>query len=317
MAITSPEVWLDGALVPLGDARLPLMSHAAQRGSLVFDVGSFGRSARGPALFRARDHISRFRRSAALVGLEIAYEEDTLLRAATSVVVASGCPSGFVRWSAFFAASEPDLIVESGAAHVAVAVQSGQDRGPPYGQDPPRKSAIRVAVFDDARKAPREVFPPEAKASGAYLGPMLARRRAIAVGADDVILLDRDGGLAEGPVSNVFVVVSGELWTPPLGRILPGITRDTVLTLARSERIPIHEACVDLDMLLRADEAFLTSTSAPIAPIGWVNGAALGGAPGVVGVVGPITSRLTTRISAARRGEDPEHAAWLTYVASG
>ncbi|MBN9163106.1 MAG: hypothetical protein BGO98_12755 [Myxococcales bacterium 68-20] len=300
MAITAPLLWLDGALVASSTAGAPLMGHAAQRGSLVFDVGSFHGTPRGPALFRARDHVARFLRSARIVGLELAFDEKTLLDSATRVVAESGCEDGLVRWSAFLRAREPDLVPRDHAAHVAVAAQSLQD--------PPRRDPIRVAVFDDARKAAPEVLPPDTKAAGAYLGPMLARKRAIAAGADDVVLLDRDGDIAEAPIANAFAVVAGTLWTPPLGRVLPGITRDSVLALARDEGIPVREERLPLDVFTSADEAFLTSTSLPIAPIGWVNGRPLREASG------PVTTRIVERIAAAQRGADPSRDAWLTYV---
>jgi len=279
MAITAPLLWLDGALVASSTAGAPLMGHAAQRGSLVFDVGSFHGTPRGPALFRARDHVARFLRSARIVGLELAFDEKTLLDSATRVVAESGCEDGLVRWSAFLRAREPDLVPRDHAAHVAVA-----------------------------RKAAPEVLPPDTKAAGAYLGPMLARKRAIAAGADDVVLLDRDGDIAEAPIANAFAVVAGTLWTPPLGRVLPGITRDSVLALARDEGIPVREERLPLDVFTSADEAFLTSTSLPIAPIGWVNGRPLREASG------PVTTRIVERIAAAQRGADPSRDAWLTYV---
>jgi len=140
------------------------------------------------------------------------------------------------------------------------------------------------------------------------LGPMLARKRAIAASPDDVVLLDRDGDIAEAPIANAFAVVAGTLWTPPLGRVLPGITRDSVLALARDEGIPVREERLPLDVFTSADEAFLTSTSLPIAPIGWVNGRPLREASG------PVTTRIVERIAAAQRGADPSRDAWLTYV---
>lgn len=289
MAVTAPTLWLDGALVPAAGAGVPLLSHAVQRGSLVFDVGSF----QAGALFRARDHARRFLRSTRVVGLEVAVSEDALVDAAVSVARASGASEGLVRWSAFFAADTPDLLPRSSAARVAVAAQ--------LFQDPPKGAPIAVATFDDARKAGPSALPPDAKAAAAYLGPMLARRRAVAAGADDVVLLDEDGDIAEGPIANTFCVIANELWTPPLGRILPGITRDTVLTLAREMKIAIREERLSRTAFRNADEAFLTSTSLPLAPISRIDARSLA-APG------PITSRLLDAVRAARRGET--HPEW-------
>jgi branched-chain amino acid aminotransferase len=303
MAITAPLLWLDGEMVASKSAGAPLMGHAAQRGSLVFDVGSFHQTSRGPALFRPRDHVARFLRSARIVGLELAFDEEALVQAAIRVVAESGSADGLVRWSAFLRAREPDLVPHDHSTHIAVAAQMLQD--------PPRRAPIRVAVFSDARKAAPDVLPPDTKAAGAYLGPMLARKRAIAAGADDVVLLDRDGEIAEAPIANAFAIVSGALWTPPLGRVLPGITRDSVLAIARAEGIPVREERMPLEAFASADEAFLTATSLPISPIGWVNGRALREAPG------PITSRLIDGLTKARRGDDPKRDAWLTHVHDG
>ena len=119
------------------------------------------------------------------------------------------------------------------------------------------------------------MFPPLAKVAAAYAGPMIAKRRAHAAGADEVVLLDLEGHVAEAPTSNVFAVIGGQLVTPPLGRILDGITRDSVLAVARAEGIPAHEHPLTLAAFAAADEAFLSASSFPIAPIASINGAPL------------------------------------------
>jgi len=300
MAITAPLLWLDGTLVDAPTASIPLMGHAPQRGSLVFDVGSFHPVKLGVALFRAREHVARFIRSAKIVGLALPYDEEALVRAAGDVVVAAGRDEGLIRWSVYFASSEPDLLPRDASTHVAIAAQ--------LLQDPPRTKPLRIATFEDARKAAPDALSPEAKVAAAYLGPMLARKRAIAAGADDVVLLDDQGFIAESPISNVFAVKGGVLWTPPLGRVLPGITRDAVLALALAEGIAVRESALTREAFASADEAFLSGTSLPIAAIGTIDGRDLGSAPG------PVTARLTARLVAAQRGEDPAFAEWLTRV---
>ena len=293
MAITAPTIWLDGRLVDASTAGVPLMAHAVQRGSLVFDVGSF----QAGALFRARDHVRRFLRSTRIVGIAVETPEEALVEAAIAVVKASGATEGLVRWSAFFASDNPDLVPSSAAARVAVAAQ--------LYQDPPKGAPIKVATFEDARKAGPSALPPDAKAAAAYLGPMLARKRAIAAGADDVVLLDEDGDIAEGPIANTFCVIGNELWTPPLGRILPGITRDTVLALARELAIVVREERISRSAFQGADEAFMSGTSLPLSPIAGIDGRTLA-APG------PVTARLLAAVRAARRGET--HPEWRVSV---
>lgn len=301
MAKTAPLLWLDGALTQAAEATVPLMGHAPQRGSLVFDVGCFHATKGGVALFRAREHVARFMRSARIVGLEVRFDEETLLRAAIEVVAACGKTEGLVRWYVLYATAESDLLPRNPATRVAVAAQ--------LFEDPMQLHVLSVRTFADARKAAPDVLSPEAKVAAAYLGPLLARRRAVAAGADDVVLLDRDGNIAEAPVANVFAVVSGALWTPPLGLVLPGITRDAVLALAVDEGIPVREEPLPRDVFAGADEAFLTGTSLPVAPIATIDGRSLAAAPG------PITARLLARLIAAQSGADPSLGAWLTAVA--
>ena len=300
MATTAPLLWLDGKLVPAATATLPLMAHAAQRGSLVFDAGAWHLTARGPALFRVDDHVARFMQSAQIVGLELGFTAAALKQAAIDVVNANdGKTDGMIRWSVFYAANEPDLIPRDGTVHVAVAAQ--------LLQDPTRATPLRVATFADARKAAPDALPPTAKAAAAYLGPMLARRRAIAAGADDVVLLDANGDIAEAPIANVCAVIRGELWTPPLGHILPGITRRSVLEVARDLGIVVREERLSREAFQNADEAFLTGTSLPLAPIGAIDERTLV-APG------PVTARILEALVGARRGTTEQYAAWLTLT---
>jgi branched-chain amino acid aminotransferase len=299
-------IWLEGKLVAPAAATIPVISHAAHRGSLVFDFGAFHETPRGPSVFRLRDHLERFRRSVGFLGLELGYDTDALVEATRQTVHASELTEGYVRWSAFVATPEPDLVPRVTRVSVAIAAYVSADllaEGEPLA---PRPAALRIAIFDDVRKAPPEVFPPLAKVAAAYAGPMIAKRRANAAGADEVVLLHQDGHVAEAPTSNVFAVIGGQLVTPPLGRILDGITRDSVLAVARAEGIVAHEVPLTLAALAGADEAFLTASSFPIAPIASINGTPLGRpAPG------PLTERLRTLLLDAERGRDARFTDWV------
>jgi len=138
---------------------------------------------------------------------------------------------------------------------------------------------------------------------------MLAKRQARAEGYDEVVLLDGDGRVAEAPTANVFAVKGGRLVTPPAERVLEGITRDSVLAIARAEGLDAGEAHLTPEELADADEVFLTATSLPVMAVADVNGARLrGGAPG------PLTTRLAAAVTACERGEDPRFAAWVVPV---
>jgi branched-chain amino acid aminotransferase len=168
---------------------------------------------------------------------------------------------------------------------------------------------VRLSVPREARKAGPDVFPPQAKVAAAYLSPMLAKRRALAGGFDEIVLLDEQGRLTEAPTANVFAVKDGVLTTPPLERVLAGITRDSVLALARAEGIATREAHLSVDDLTSADEAFLTATSLPVQAIASVDGRALrAGAPG------PVTVRIKEAVTACERGADARFARWVLEV---
>ena len=307
MTYARAKVWLDGTLVAAGEARASVLSHAMQRGSLVFDVGALRPGSRGPVLFRPREHIARFMRSAALVGLQVPWSEDTLLRATHEAARSSGTTSGLVRWSAYIPSPEVD-VVPRGDAPTSVAIAVIAPDGT-HGAPPVAKAVARVMVPSDVRKAGPEVFPPEAKAAASYLGPMLAKRRALAAGFDEVVLLDGEGHVAEAPTANVFVVRGGTLATPPLGRVLPGITRASVIAIAEAEGIPVREELFGLAGMESADEAFLVATSLPVQAVASVNGKVLpGGAPG------PVTARIKEVFVRCERGDDPRFAQWTEYV---
>jgi branched-chain amino acid aminotransferase len=304
------SVWRDGALIPWDEARASVLSHSMQRASLVFDVGALREGERGEVLlFRPREHIGRFLRSAELVGLDVPWSAEALLDATLETARSRGVSSGLVRWSALLAAPEPDVVPRAGArVSVVIAVMTPDDAAP--GEVPVAKpGAVRLAISRDFRKADPAVLPPQAKVAAAYLGPMIAKRRALAEGHDEVVLLDREGFVAEAPTANVFAVRGGEFVTPTTGRVLAGITRASVLDLARAEGIPAREAALSPEDLASADEAFLAGTSLPVQPV-----AAVDGRPMRAGAPGPLTARIKALLVACERGQDERFAHWLERV---
>jgi len=302
---------VDGALVGWNDARVSVLSHSMQRGSLVFDVAAIRQTTGGGiACFRARDHIDRFLRSAALVGLDVRWDRAALLAATARTVRESGASSALVRWSAFIPTLEADLVPRSASrASVVIAVITPADTVGRGEAIPTKAESVNVAIPRDTRKAGPEVFPPQAKVAAAYLGPMLAKRRARTYGYEEIVLLDREGRVAEAPTANVFAVRHDTLLSPPPERVLSGITRASVIDIARAEGIDVREAHISVEELTNAEEAFLTSTSLPFQAIASVDGQAMrAGAPG------PMMTRLRAALLACQRGDDPRFSRWLDPV---
>lgn len=298
-------VWRDGELVAWESATISTLAHPMQRGALVFDVLSFHDASRGVAVFRLREHVERFLRSLTLIGLKSQWGVGDLCAATCQTVAATGLRDGLVRISGFVPTIEADVVPRSTEASVVIAAYARSDFPKKHAAPP----CLSIQVPRDVRKAAPDAIPPLAKVSAAYLGPMIARGRALEAGFDEVVLLDRDGHLAEAPTANLFVVRDGALSTPPLGNILDGITRDTLILLAREEGIAVHERHLSYDELLAADEAFITATSYLVAPIASVDGHALR-----VAAPGPVTARLKARFHRVLGGDDPRATEWLATV---
>lgn len=298
------RVWRDGQIVD--QPMISALAHAMQRGSLVFDVLSFhdiSTRGRGVCVFRLREHVARLLRSCALVGLRCDYTEDQLVAGTRAAVAATGLRAGLIRLSAFVATVEADLVPRDAPVSVVIAAY---DRG-----DHPKNHVapgpLRIRVPRETRKAAPNAIPPLAKVAAAYLGPMIARRAALAAGFDEIVLLDHEECVAEAPTANVMVVIDGTLMTPPLGSILDGITRDTILKLARDEGIPAVERPLRYAELITADEAFLTATSYLVAPIASFDRHELRGS-------GEITTQLKARFIRLIAGDDPHAEEWLTSI---
>jgi branched-chain amino acid aminotransferase len=289
-------LWVDGRWMRASEASVSPLAHSMQRGSSIFDVLSFHSTARGVAVFRLGEHVRRFLRSAAIVGLELQHDEATLAHAVCETVDRAALDEGLIRIVGYLPSLEADLVPLAPQATVAIYAYARSDL-----PKRPSGSPLRLAV-SAMRKAAPDAIPPLAKVAAAYLGPMIARRAALEAGADEVVLLDHEGMIAEAPTANVFAVRSGTLVTPPLGAILDGITRATVLTLASEAGIPTVEQALSPEALRDADEAFLTATSYVVAPIGAIDGVAKA-APG----------KVTARIQAAV-GETLAGQRWMTPV---
>lgn len=298
------DLWRDGAIIPADQATLSALAHSMQRGSLVFDVASFHATPRGIEVFRLREHVVRFLRSASIVGMRMRWDEAALCDATCAAVRASGLRDGLIRMSAFFATLESDLVPSNSDASVVIVGYGRNDFPKTHVAGP----TLAIQIPLQMRKAAPNAIPPLAKVAASYLGPMIARRAALSAGYDEVVLLDHEGFVAEAPTANVFAVIRGELVTPPLGSILDGITRDAVMQLAREEGIPVREAKMTAAELRAADEAFLTATSYLVAPIARIDDKVLPSTPG------PISARLKARFARVLAGEDTRSAQWMTRV---
>lgn len=308
MPIGARQIWVNGTLVPWGEATVHVLSQSIQRGSLVFDVMPVYPTEGGPAIFGMREHSERFLNSARLNQMELALDLDGLLTGVAAAVAANpGCE--LVKLSAYYKEVALDLLPVDAHASVAIAALSFADV---YGSARPERPAAARLQVARTRKMPASVLSPQVKIAAGYTAAAAAKQRARADGFHDVLLLDEHGHVAESSTQSFFVVSAGVLRTAPLDVVLAGITRKAVIELARDEGIDVKVEALPRSLVDCADEAFLTGTTTNVWPVAQID--ALDLPPPVPG---PMSERLGARLERLLRGADPVFSPrWLQRVSS-
>jgi len=304
------QIWLDGEFVPWGEATTHVLSHSHQRGSLIFDYMSVVETARGTAVFRLREHAERLLVSAQLVGLPLEQSADALCDAILETVRRNPGAKA-VKISAYLPSVETDVVPLDDRVAVAIAAYDPRrDVIDQKAKPAPAPTALRIWIEKDVRSRRKDIIPPQAKVAANYAAPMMAKWRARRAGYDEILLVDEDGYVAEGPTSNVFLVDrAGTLITPPEDAVLLGVTRRSMLEIARHEGIPVCEKRVRPEDLAAAAEVFFTGTSAKVLPV-----ASIDDKPIDNGGAGPVSRRLAERFEAILNGRDAEFAHWLSFA---
>ncbi len=257
------RIWFNGELVDWADARIHVGAHGLHYGTGVFEGIRCYATDKGPAVFRLREHLERLETSGRLLYMTLPYTVAELRAATHELLVANGLDECYVRPIAFYGYGE--LGVHTGTNPVDVAIMSW-----PWGaylSEEGQQGGISAMVSSWRRVGPNTI-PHAAKATGVYLNSMLATHEARRAGYDEAIMLTDDGYIADGPGETVFAVKDGVISTPPLSTsILPGITRDTVMQIARDLGYPVVERSLIRTDLYLADEVFMTGTAAEVTPL--------------------------------------------------
>ncbi|MGH7286925.1 MAG: aminotransferase class IV, partial [Myxococcota bacterium] len=302
-------IWLDGRLVPWSECTVHVLSHSMARGSLVFDYMSVHATARGPAIFRLGEHVARFLKSVELVGLPLARTEAELRRACIEVVRANP-GARVVKLNAFLPSVEVDVVpVDDHVAVAAAAYDPWEDVQAQKTTPPARPpKSVRLWLEKERRQRRPDILHPHAKVAANYTSAMYAKWHARRRGFDEILFVDEQGLLAEGPTTNFFLVDGdGALRTPPEQGVLLGVTRRSVIALAEAEGRKVLEEPIRPEALFGAVEAFLTGTSAGVWPIASVDRRAIGSA-----CPGPVSDALGARFGRVVAGVDPACLSWLT-----
>jgi branched-chain amino acid aminotransferase len=298
-------IWFDGDFVPWEAAQVHVLSHVLHYGSSVFEGIRCYRTPGGPAVFRLREHVLRLLFSAKVARMDLPFGEDALFDACLNSVRRNGFESCYLRPIVFRGAGSMGVLPVDNPIHVAVAAW---DWGAYLG-----KEAIEQGVdvmVSSWRKMPPGTLPALIKMGGAYAMATLAKLEATRLGFSEAILLDFEGRVAEGTGENLFAVLDGKLMTPNLGHsILGGITRRSVMQLARDHGIEVSEEPLTRDMLYMVQEIFFTGTAAEVTPVRSVDGLAVG-----KGKPGPITRKLQADFFDIVNGRVADRHEWLTCV---
>jgi len=256
-------IWYDGCVVPWRDARLHVLTHGLHYASCVFE----GARVYNGKVFRLEDHNERLLNSARILGFEVPAGMDDLAKATQEVISSNNIVDGYVRPIAWRGAEQMGVSAQAAKIHLALAAWDW----PAYFSPEARAKGIRMQWARWARPAPHTA-PTAAKASGLYMICTMSKHEAEAHGCDDALMLDWRGQLAEGTGANIFLVINSELHTPTPDCFLNGITRQTVIGLAKQRGITVVERAIMPEELAKAEEVFLTGSAAEVTPVGEVIG---------------------------------------------
>jgi len=298
-------IWRDGQFIRWADATVHVLTHSLQYGSSVFEGIRCYETPNGPAIFRLHDHLDRLLGSAKIYRMDVRYQRDELAEACVALVDRNKLDSCYIR---------PMIVRGYGAAGMVPFDSPIEVYLPcwPWGTylgDGALENGVDACVSTWNRVAPN-TLPSMAKMAGNYLSGMLVKMEALAAGYAEGIALGPDGTISEGSGQNVFLVRHGVIYTPPInGTLLHGITRDTIITLAREAGYEVRAEPLPRELLYLADEVFFCGTAAEVTPVRSVDKITIG-----TGKPGPITTEIQRRYLDTVHGRLPDPAGWLTYV---
>lgn len=291
-------------MVKESDASIPILTHSMQYGSGIFEGVRAYSTRNGTAIFRLKDHMKRFARSAKIYSIDLGYSQEQLFEAICKLVKANKLDSGYIRPFAFY--DDHNIGMSTAGKKISVSV-CAVPFGAYFGGGKEIGVSCKVSSW---KRINSSILPVEAKASGNYLNSIIASSEAKRTGADEAILLSTNGYVAEGPGENIFLVEDGKLVTPSKDSdILLGITRHSIIKIAEFMGIEVLERNVHREELYIADEVFFSGTAAEITPITSIDSIKIG-----KGKPGPLTKMLAQKYSEVVLGKESNFKYWLTYI---
>ncbi len=304
MADRDGFIWYDGKLVPWRDATTHVLSHSLHYGLSVFEGVRAYKTVKGTAIFRLAEHTQRWINSGKIYMMNNPYSKEQLMEAQLEVVRANQLESCYLRPIAFYGSEKMGISTRGTTVHVAIAAWPW---GAYLGEEGLEKG-IRVKTSSFARHHVN-VTMPRAKVATTYANSILANLEATQDGYDEALLLDTQGFVAEGAGENLFVIKDGKIYEPEIASALTGITRDSVMQIAREFGLEVQARRLTRDDIYIADEAFFTGTAAEVTPIRELDNRTIG-----AGHRGPITEKIQSRFFDIVNGRADQYAHWLSYI---
>ena len=298
------KIWMDGKLVEWSDAKVHVLTHTLHYGTGVFEGVRAYETSGGPAIFRLEDHTNRLFESARLIGMKIPYNAEELNDAQSKVVKINNLKNAYIRPMFFYGSEGMGLRADNLKVHAIIAAW---DWGSYLGDDK-ILNGIKVKVTDFPKRCEKSMLH-KAKASGNYLYSMLALKDALNSGFDEALILDIDDNVNEGSGENFFMIANNTIHTPKDATVLNGITRQTVMKIARDLNYNVEETNISVDDVKSSDEAFFTGTAAEVTPIIQVDNVKIND-----GKPGEITKKIQKIYFDTIRGKVDEYDSWLTQV---
>ncbi len=298
------KIWMDGRFVDWDDANVHVLTHTLHYGLGVFEGIRCYRTGKGSAVFRLAEHVERLFDSAHIFTMEMPFSRKEISSAIIETIRVNKIQECYIRPLVYIGYGAMGLYPKDNPVRVSIAVW-------PWGAylgDEGIKNGIRIKVSSFTRHHVN-VDMTRGKVCGYYVNSQIAKKEAIACGYDEALMLDTEGYVSEGSGENVFIVRDGRIKTTPLTSILEGITRDSIIRIAKDLKIPVIEERFTRDELYIADEAFLTGTAAEVTPIREVDGREIGN-----GKRGKITGKLQSIFFDVVKGRNKKYSSWLTRI---
>lgn len=304
MLTKTEKIWMDGKFVSWDKAQVHVMTHTLHYGLGAFEGIRCYNTPKGPAIFKLEEHVNRLFQSAKIFLLEIPFTQDAIKKAIIDTVRVNRLKECYIRPLVYIGYGAMGLYPKGNPINIAIAAWPW---GAYLGEDGLEKG-IRVKVSSFIRNHVNSNMS-RGKICGYYVNSQIAKKEAISCGFDEALLLDTEGYVSEGSGENIFIVRNGILKTTPLTSILEGITRDSILTIAKDSGLGIMEERFTRDEVYIADEAFFTGTAAEVTPIRELDGRTIGN-----GKAGIITKKLQKKFFEIVKGKDRKYKSWLTYI---